>query len=134
MKSSARLLLSFMTSLLFGQTPPSDLPAGSWINDNVETPGITQVVARRDGGRTLVRAWGSCTPSDCDWGEAAAETWNSSAVVNWDQGFSITRMQLVPLPDGRLLVASRSEDRDGSGRVDKGSAEFFSRHSVDYAP
>ena len=129
MKSCARALLALMAGLVFGQTPPADLLAGSWINEDLHA-GITQLVVRRDSGRTLVHVWGSCHPSDCDWGEAAAELWNGITVVNWDQGFSIVRMQLVPLPDGRLLVGRETEFRDGSGRIDKGSAELFARETA----
>lgn len=129
MKPGLRFLLFLMASPLFGQTPPSDRLTGNWINDNLETRGTTQVVVRQDNGRTLVHVWGSCRPSDCDWGEAAADTWNGLLMVNFDHGFSMVRMQLVPLPDGRLLMAYRSEYRDGSGRLDKGNAEFFSREN-----
>jgi thiol-disulfide isomerase/thioredoxin/outer membrane lipoprotein-sorting protein len=122
-----RYLLFFVSTLLLGQTPAPDPLDGSWVNDNTDTPGTTQVVVRRDGARMLVHVWGRCTPSDCDWGEASADTYNGYLIANFDHGFSMVRMQLIPLPDGRLLMAHRSEYRDGSGRTDKGTAEFFSR-------
>ncbi len=87
MKFRAWFLLFPLASLLVAQTPPADSLAGSWVNDNVDNPGVTQVVMRRDNGRILVRGWGRCTPSDCDWGEASADTWNGYLIVNWDHGF-----------------------------------------------
>ncbi len=123
------LMLALAMTVLFPQTPPADLITGSWLNDNTQG-GITQVVVRQEKGRTLVHAWGSCTPSDCDWGETAAEQWNGTMLASWDHGFAIARMQLVPQPDGRLLVVHRTEFRDGSGRTDNGSANFFSREKA----
>ncbi len=130
MRLSTRYLLFFVSTLLLGQSPASDALDGSWVNDNADTLGTTQVVVRRDNGRILVHVWGRCTPSDCDWGETSADTYKGYLVANFDHGFSMVRMQLVPLPDGRLLMAYRSEYRDGSDRTDKGTAEFFSREGA----
>ena len=129
MKFTVLFVCLFSTGL-WAQTAPADGLAGSWINDNIDAPGMTQMVVRRDGGRILVHAWGRCTPTDCDWGEAAADTYNGYLIANWDHGFSMVRMQLIPLPDGRMLMASKSEYRDDSGRTDKGTAEFFSREKA----
>jgi len=107
-----------------------DLLTGSWINENRSTGGVTQVVVRRDGNRLFAHVWGSCTPIDCDWGEAEAELWNGITMIIWKAGFSTTRMQLVPQPDGRILVAYRSEYHDQSGRRDPGHAEFFARENA----
>ena len=130
MRLSTRYLLLFVSTLLLGQTPASDPLDGSWLNDNADTGGTTQVVVRRDNGRILVHVWGRCTPSDCDWGETSADTYKGYLIANFDHGFSMVRMQLIPLPDGRLLMAHRSEYRDGSDRTDKGTAEFFSREGA----
>ena len=111
MKFTALLLCLFSMGLR-AQTPPADLLAGSWINDNADTGGMTEVVVRHEGSRILVHAWGRCTPTDCDWGEIAADTYNGYLIANWDHGFSMVRMQLIPLPDGRLLMVLRgSNDR-----------------------
>jgi thiol-disulfide isomerase/thioredoxin len=127
MTLGAGLFFLLAVSPLFGQAPPSDSISGSWLNDDVDTRGASQVVVRNDNGRTLVHVWGRCTPSDCDWGEVAADTYKGYLIANYDHGFSMTRMQLIPLPDGRLLMAYRPEYRDGSRREEKGFAEFFSR-------
>ncbi len=129
MTSAMPFLLGVFLAFSSGQAQPQDLVVGSWLNEDQASGGITQVVVRRDNDRLFVHAWGSCTPSDCDWGETASEPWNGSAVANWDHGFATERMQLIPLRDGRLLVATRAEYRDGSGRTDKGRAEFFAREN-----
>src|SRR5207248_4990473 len=91
---------------------------------------FTQVIIRQDGARTIVHAWGSCQPTDCDWGETHVNLWNGIPVAIWKQGFATTRMQLIPLPDCRMVVASESEFNDGSGRKDPGEAEFFRRQEI----
>ena len=127
MRFGALVLLA--SGLLFGQAP-SDKLTGSWVNADLDTSGMTEVVVRQDGGRIFVHVWGRCTPSDCDWGETSADTWNGYLIANYDHGWSMARLQLIPLPDGRLLVAHTTEYRDGSGRTDKGHAEFFSREDT----
>jgi peroxiredoxin/outer membrane lipoprotein-sorting protein len=44
----------------------------------------------------------------------------------WKHGFS-TVLQFIPQPDGRMLLAYRSEYHDDSGRRDPGHAEVFAR-------
>lgn len=129
MNAAKSSLLALIATFLFGQAPTPDPLVGSWFNQNLQTGRLTQVVVRRDDARTLVHAWGSCQPSDCDWGETAAAQWNGITVVNWDHGFATERTQLIPQPDGRLLVVTKAEYRDGSGREDRGSAEFFARET-----
>jgi cytochrome c biogenesis protein CcmG/thiol:disulfide interchange protein DsbE len=114
---------------LFAQAGSLDLVSGTWVNQQ-ETRGVTRVSVRQDGGRTIVHAWGACHPTDCDWGEADADLWNGVPMVIWKQGFATRRMQLVPVPDGRMIVGVESEYQDGSGRKDPGHAEFFARRDV----
>jgi thiol-disulfide isomerase/thioredoxin/outer membrane lipoprotein-sorting protein len=125
-----RLLLFLAAASALAQTPPAALVSGSWINENGEHPGITQLVVRQDQGRILVHAWGSCTPLDCDWGEAAGDIWNGSLSVNFDHGFAMERLQLVPLPGERLIAVTSVEYRDGSGRTNNSTAEFYTREKA----
>src|SRR4051812_43665215 len=42
---------------------------GTWVNTNSATRSVKQVVITRgDGGRISVDAFGSCSPSLCEWG------------------------------------------------------------------
>ena len=135
MRFGVALMLSVVASSGIGHggqvvRPRAELLAGSWVNTDSKTPSITSIVVRLEGDRTLVHAWGACSPSDCDWGERVAEDWNGTAVVNWDQGFAVDHVQLILQPDGRLLLVKRTEYRDGSGRTDTDGAEFFTREST----
>jgi thiol-disulfide isomerase/thioredoxin/outer membrane lipoprotein-sorting protein len=123
------LLILLLQACLFAQTGSLRLLTGTWVNER-ETRGVTQVIVRRDGARTIVHAWGSCQPTDCDWGETDADLWNGVPVAIWKPGFATIRMQLIPLPDGRMIVASESEFNDGSGRKDPGLAEFFRQQEI----
>jgi peroxiredoxin/outer membrane lipoprotein-sorting protein len=123
------LLILLLPACLFAQTGSLRLLTGTWVSEH-ESDNVTQVIVRGDGARTIVHAWGSCHPTDCDWGETDADLWNGIPVATWKFGFATTRMQLVLLPDGRMVVASESEYSDGSGRKDPGDAEFFRRQEI----
>ena len=99
-----RWALLLIPSWLFAQAPTPDALTGSWINQDSETRGVTQVTVRRDSSRIIVHVWGSCHPTDCDWGEAEAELWNGIPMVIWNHGFSTVRMQLVQQPDGSSVA------------------------------
>jgi thiol-disulfide isomerase/thioredoxin/outer membrane lipoprotein-sorting protein len=102
---------------------------GDWIAQS-NTNGITRVSVRTEAGRTIVHSWGKCTPIDCDHGEVDVELWNGIPLAIFKVGYANRRMQLVPIPDGRLIVATESEYLDGSGRKDPGHAEFFVRQEA----
>jgi thiol-disulfide isomerase/thioredoxin/outer membrane lipoprotein-sorting protein len=125
-----KLLLLMVPVCLLAQTAPTDPLSGSWININSATPNVTHVTVRHENNRTVVHVWGACQPSDCDWGEVDAELWNGIPMAIWKQGFATRRMQFIPQPDGRMLLAYRSEYNDGSGRKDDGHAEFFAREEA----
>ncbi len=46
--------------------------AGTWKNADPNTRGITTLKIKVSGTTVRVRAWGSCTPKDCDWGTVKA--------------------------------------------------------------
>jgi Gram-negative bacterial TonB protein C-terminal len=99
--------------------------AGSWINGNSGTGGVTRLVVRSDNQHLFVRAWGACHPRDCDWGEVQCAPHGAGCKATWDHGFATTAMQLRPLEDGRLQVKYKAGFHDHSGRHDFGSEEFF---------
>lgn len=101
--------------------------AGSWINGNSGTGGVTRLVVRSDNQHLFVRAWGGCHPRDCDWGEVQCAPHGAGCKATWDHGFATTAMQLRPLEDGRLQVKYKAGFHDHSGRHDFGSEEFFVR-------
>jgi hypothetical protein len=101
--------------------------AGSWINGNSGTGGVTRLVVRSDNQHLFVRAWGGCHPRDCDWGEVQCAPHGVGCKATWDHGFATTAMQIVPLEGGRLQVKYKFDFHDNSGRRGFGTEEVFAR-------
>ena len=127
------LALALILASSVVQPTSTDALVGSWINQDPGTGGVTQVVVRRGHEELLVHAWGKCTPTDCDWGETKITLWNGLGIGVWDHGFAVTKMELILLPDQRLLVAYKSEYHDNSGRRGKDLVEFFLREKPENA-
>jgi hypothetical protein len=57
------------------QLPEPDDPTrayfgpGTWINVDPQSRGIQKIVIVGDTDNQSIRAWGRCSPADCDWGE-----------------------------------------------------------------
>jgi hypothetical protein len=107
---------------------------GSWTSTNRDTQGISRLVIREKEGRLFVRAFGACVPSVCDWGEAAADVFADDPrstraygfSARFDLGFKETSMQ-AKIEKGVLVVANFNRFKDGSGRANFFSREFFFR-------
>lgn len=56
--------------------------AGTWKNVDANTRGITTLEINVSGTAVKVRAWGSCTPQDCDWGTVRALAYAPSVSSN----------------------------------------------------
>ncbi len=42
--------------------------AGKWVNVEEKTGSITRLEVSEEAGGWVIHAWGSCAPTDCDWG------------------------------------------------------------------
>ena len=62
----ACLLMFFGSSSAFASL---DQFAGKWENIDAKTRGVTRLVISIVDSKAKVHAYGSCEPSDCDWGE-----------------------------------------------------------------
>lgn len=111
---------------------PSPL-LGEWINTNRSTRGIVKAVISCQSDDLFVRILGASSPSPCDWGEARVDTLYSSSVQSLDAmaltatynfGFLETRIE-ANLSLGLLVIANFNTFRDGSGRSNYFSREFF---------
>ena len=116
------LLLSYAATAI-----AADSIAGSWINENSGTGGVTRVVVRSEGAQLFVHAWGACHPRDCDWGEVQCAPDGAGCKATWDHGFATTAMQVTPLEGGRLQVKYKLDFYDNSGRYSFGTEEVFAR-------
>jgi peroxiredoxin/outer membrane lipoprotein-sorting protein len=109
--------MTFLVYALFGilsQPALSDGIIGTWLNQDPETMGITQVVVTSRAGKLYVHAWGACQPKDCDQGETELTVGEGLATATFDAGFAVDKMYLVQLPNGKLLIVDKFEPRDNA--------------------
>jgi hypothetical protein len=114
------------------EQPPSGAKVssfvGRWTNENPDSPGITKADFDNRLNRVIVRMWGSCHPTDCDWGTNFTSVKDSDdGVLNikWDQSFAVSDQRIRLLPDKRLEVVSHVRFTDNSGRPDSESVDYF---------
>jgi thiol-disulfide isomerase/thioredoxin len=121
------LILSLLLSSLHQQRNAPNELAGTWLNQDPATMGITQILIVDQDGTLRVRAWGACVPSDCDWGATELHFTNGLATSVFDTGPMVTTMYFVRLPDDKLLGVYKSHWNDGSNHSEPDRAEIFIR-------
>ena len=121
---------------------PQDF-AGSWINVDPHTNGITRIdIEQLPSGALEARVFGKCHPSDCDWGSEPLITYGSSitdsdhtaATVSYDFGWSrqILTLQLErELPVERIQLMAFAQFTDRSGRQNTHHAYALERSRPD---
>lgn len=108
--------------------------AGTWVNTNPATAGITKIVLTKSGSGLSLRVLGACAPEPCDWGEVSANafadtpasTEATSFTASYDLEFMSVRL-LTYIVKGVLVVVSFNVFHDNSGRSNYLGKEFFFR-------
>jgi cytochrome c biogenesis protein CcmG/thiol:disulfide interchange protein DsbE len=121
------LILGLLLSFLHQQRNAPNELAGTWLNQDPSTMGITQILIADQDGVLRVRVWGACVPSDCDWGATELHFTDGWATSLFDMGQIATKMYFVRLPNDKLLAVSKSQFNDGSNRSEPDRAEIFVR-------
>ena len=132
----AALLLMLACS---GQASMSQF-AGTWSNTDPATRGITSLQINVSGSSAQVHAWGSCHPTDCDWGSVQAQAFASGVSSNiasdastliavFNSGFSETTLVITPYGSG-LQVDSYDRFLDGSGRSNYIASYTFQKQAA----
>jgi hypothetical protein len=75
---------------------------GTWMNVDRNTRGITKVIITESVNQYEIQAFGSCSPTDCDWGKSALTTYGTSVsdvthkagTVQFNPGFAQTTLTL----------------------------------------
>jgi hypothetical protein len=104
-----------------------DVIVGGWVSEDAETRDMTKFLIAENTGSSsaplTINAFGSCSPSDCDWGQRPMHLVGSSisddtpyrAVSSWDHGFSkvflVTRLQGSELVYDKFTVFQDGSDR-----------------------
>lgn len=138
MKRVFATLIIFGTIALFSTTAFSQLNqfVGSFTNSDSATRGMTRVEITQTGASLQVQVWGSCSPSECDWGVvsgfAYSENISSNPVTSartvsavYRKSFAETWLIIRPLGGNRLQVESFTRFTDNSGRAAYSTRETF---------
>jgi peroxiredoxin/outer membrane lipoprotein-sorting protein len=121
-------MLAFLSVLLGTHIPSTDPLVGDWLNQEPSTAGVAEIlIDTNEDGHLRVHAWGKCEPNDCDWGSAKISASSGLAQAFFNAGVATTKIELVPLPDHRLLALYKSEYKDASDPSDSDHVEFFVR-------
>lgn len=107
---------------------------GTWLNTNAGSRGIVKVVLTRKGGQVALHVLASGSPKDYDWGVTTADIFaaDSSSIeamafnAFYDFGFMESQLQ-GHVRQGVLIIAKFDRFKDGSGRSNYFSKEFFYR-------
>lgn len=138
-----RALVMIMLALCGGSPAFAQLDrfTGNWTNVDPSTRGIAKVSVTVAANGIEVHVWGTCQPTDCDWGAAegyayasavedglAAQARSISAIYR--TGFS--EIILVMHADGsdQLQIESLTRFLDNSGRTSYSSVTTFARTAV----
>jgi len=106
---------------------------GTWRNTNPASRGIVRLEVAEDEGGLRVRGFGAGSPEAVDWGEVPASVIYADGLrskkghaflASFDFGFQESHLQ-CNLSQGLLIVASFNVFKDGSGRSNYFSREFY---------
>ena len=125
-----RIALLVLGLLLFGAADAGAQVSrftGDWVNVSSSSGGIAALRVTATGSGVDVRAWGKCSPANCDWGTrpgfaystspATTPTTGARAVtVVFTTGFNETTLVITPYSEGRIQVQRFVRFTDGSGR------------------
>ncbi len=134
MKKALVTLIALLLTHALAQLGELD---GAWINADADTRGITRIEISADAAGATIKAWGACSPQDCEWGEARATGYASSASDDLSEAGSAliaaytfphaeTMMTIVRSGE-RLEVGAFTRFTDGSGRTAYHRGETFRR-------
>jgi peroxiredoxin/outer membrane lipoprotein-sorting protein len=127
-------VIYLLFSILLQQPTLSSQVTGTWINQDPETMGITQIVVSSRGSKLYVHAWGACQPRDCDQGETELTVGEGVGTATFDAGFAVDRMYLVRLPNGKLLVVDKFELNDNAKQQTDEHVYFFALKEESQSP
>jgi hypothetical protein len=107
---------------------------GTWLNTNTTTRGISSATLECKAGQNVVRIVAAGASGTCDWGETAVSLFADSSTSSdaiafsaaYDFGYMETQLQ-AHVRQGVLIIAKFDRFKDGSGRSNYFSKEFFHR-------
>lgn len=123
------ILLPLLLSSMQVQAATANELAGSWLNQDPSTGGVSHVLITAQNRSLLLGAWGSCEPQDCSWGTTNLSVHDGVAVGIFGTEPIKTTMFVVRLPNDKLLVVYKSEFSETPEFHDTEHAEIFVREA-----
>jgi hypothetical protein len=105
---------------------------GTWVNVDRNTRGITKVIITESGNQYEIQAFGSCSPTDCDWGKSALTTYgenvqdatHKAGTTQFNPGFAQTLLT-VKQAGNQINLDGFTRFTDNSGRQN-----YHNRHTL----
>lgn len=106
---------------------------GTWINTNTATAGIAKAVVAQENGDLHLRVFGAGELELYDWGAVPVKSVCAEGICSrraisftaeYDFGFLETELQ-TNLSKGLLIITTLNTFKDGSGRSNYFSREYF---------
>ena len=112
--------------------PDASALAGTYVNSNPQTNGISRMVVAESGGRLTMRVYAVGPEEEIDWGEAEAAVFAAGPAsraaagftCRYDFGFAETRLQAMVMK-GLLVLSQFHGFKDDSGRADYFVREYY---------
>ncbi len=128
--STAKAIITLITLSLFSFTFNAQAGInGTWENEDSNSRHITKVVIT---GNNTVQVFGSCSPTDCDWGRTALTYRGNTRigreyVAQYDQGFAKRTLRFYEQNSGKLYLQTATTYTDG--RAAQKHSEYFVRQT-----
>lgn len=130
LKNLAAICAAASALFVLGATEASaavDDFVGQWTNQNSSTTDVTRVTVTSTGANLRINVFGSCQPSDCDWGAVNATAFAATAggnlnndadvvMASYTQGFA-RKTVLLRLNGANIAYEVFTEFTDSSGRA-----------------
>jgi hypothetical protein len=105
---------------------------GTWVNTEKNTRGITKIIITESGNQYEIQAFGSCSPTDCDWGKSALTTYgdnvgdatHKAGTALFNPGFSQTILS-VKQSGNQIALDGFTRFTDSSARQN-----YYNRHTL----
>ena len=140
--SSVLLVVAPPQAALACTYDPGVAPAGTWVNIDAATRGETRIhvdpctsYSSCSGGvcrtsyRSSIRVWGSCSPTDCDWGQRFLQSGSDGwQIATYAHGWKTATVWIRPyVYSGRDYVRVWVNHDYHDGRTDRVSDNWFVR-------
>lgn len=116
---------------------PIEKIVGTWVNNNIDTQGISKLIITKVGNRHSVHLFGKCNPTDCDLGKRLLRSsfWENSGSTHieaiYKEATVVRNLDIQPMgvsrlsPPAKIRVSFSNRFIDNSGKPSYSSDETF---------